>query len=72
MDACMRNLQVIGEAAKKFSQEYKKHNSHIDWNAIVGMRNIIVHEYSDIDPIVVWTTVSEDLPCLVEDLKGNT
>lgn len=68
MDACMRNLQVIGEASKKLSIEYKNKNTQVDWVSIVGMRNIVVHEYSDIDPEIVWATVTDDLPRLYVDL----
>lgn len=52
-DAVVRELQVIGEATKKFSSEYKEKYSLVPWNAIVGFRNRAVHEYFDINALTV-------------------
>ncbi|MHB1686997.1 MAG: HepT-like ribonuclease domain-containing protein [Ignavibacteriaceae bacterium] len=70
------HLQVIGEAASKITHEIQNKNSHIPWSQIVGLRNIIVHEYFGIDLEEIWNTVIIDIPKLkiqvlkiIEELK---
>jgi uncharacterized protein with HEPN domain len=57
--------QVIGEAARRVSQEFARAHPQIPWKAIVGMRHKVVHDYMAVDEDVVWRTVTEELPSLV-------
>jgi uncharacterized protein with HEPN domain len=66
--AIIKELEIIGEAASKITPEFKATQSHIPWLDIVGMRNRLTHGYFDIDLDLVWTTVQEDLPLLLEQL----
>ena len=65
-NAVMRQIQIIGEAARKISQQYKDLRPQIPWQAIIGMRNRLVHEYFDIIPERVWDVVEKDIPQLIQ------
>ena len=73
-NACVMRLQVIGEHVGKLMKEDSKpldKYTEIPWHAIYGMRNIISHEYANIDEAVVVSTINDDLPKLktvVEEL----
>ena len=58
----IRNFAVIGEAARGLSDNLKKKNHHIDWKKIIGMRNVLVHDYLGIELDIVWNIVQNDLP----------
>ncbi|MDE2817264.1 MAG: DUF86 domain-containing protein [Chloroflexota bacterium] len=62
-------LSLVGEAARQVSPETREKHPAIPWQDIIGMRNRLVHAYYDINYDVVWQTVKEDLPSLVETLE---
>jgi len=64
----MRELGVIGEAAKNLSQEFKASHNKIPWKEITGMRDKLVHDYFEIDVDALWITIREDLPVLKNEL----
>lgn len=64
-DAIVRNLQIVGEAAAKLSAAQRDTQPTIPWSQIVGMRNILVHEYFRADRQFVELVLSEHLPALV-------
>jgi uncharacterized protein with HEPN domain len=61
-DAILRRLEIIGEAAKKIPDDFKKDHSDIPWKNICGMRDIIVHDYFGINLERAWNTVKKDRP----------
>lgn len=65
--ACIKQLEIIGEASVQISDEIKMQFSEIEWSQIRGMRNIFVHEYFGIDTKLVWEIIKLDLP----DLKSK-
>ncbi|MBN2020137.1 MAG: DUF86 domain-containing protein [Sedimentisphaerales bacterium] len=65
-NAVMHQIQIIGEAARKISQQYKDSHPEISWQGIIGMRNRLVHEYFDIIPERVWDVVQNNIPELIE------
>ena len=67
--AVMRELQVIGEAARLVADETKQQTPQIPWRVIAGMRNRLIHEYFAIRPDVVWQTVQDDIPPLIQQLE---
>ena len=67
--AVIKELEIIGEAAAKITPEFKITQPHIPWLDIVGMRNHLTHGYFDVDLDLVWITVQEDLPLLLEQLE---
>jgi uncharacterized protein with HEPN domain len=64
--ACIKQMEIIGEASNHISEEVKSRFSEIEWGQIVGMRNVFVHEYFGIDTRLVWEIIHEDLPELKE------
>lgn len=62
-------LQVIGEAARRVSLDFRGAHPEIPWKAIVGMRSKVVHDYLNVDEDVVWDTVKNDLPPLIAKLE---
>jgi uncharacterized protein with HEPN domain len=62
----LHHLQIIGEAAARISEEFRQRHADVPWKGIVGMRNILVHGYFDIDKDAVWTAVEQDLAPLKE------
>jgi|SRR3989339_50652 len=63
-DAVIRQLEIIGEAATKLEENFKKGNSEIPWREISDFRNVLAHEYWDVDLEIVWQTIHEDLEVL--------
>ena len=63
-DAVVRQLEVIGEATKRVSKKLRSKNPDIPWSDIAGMRDVLIHDYIDVDLGVVWKTASEDIPNL--------
>jgi len=66
----VKELEIIGEAAGKVSDEIRSQYGAIPWQDISGMRNRLIHAYFDIDLDVVWSTVTKDLPQLKADLES--
>lgn len=62
VDAVILNLEQIGETAKKLSNKFKEHNKEIDWPKLIGLRNIISHEYEGISIEIIYTILKEKLP----------
>lgn len=69
VEACAFNLGQLGELSHKLSAEFKNNYLNIPWKSIYGMRNKIIHDYEGANLKVVWETVSEDLPQLIEQLE---
>ena len=67
--AVIREIQVIGEAARLVSNETKAKHTSILWSVISGMCNRIIHEYFNIDLSIVWDTIRDDIPPLIEQLE---
>ena len=65
----VHHLQILGEAAAKISVDFQKQYPDIPWAKIVGMRNILVHDYFGIDTDVVWAVVEKELPELKENIN---
>ena len=67
--ALIKDIEIIGEAASRVTEEIQQAHSHIPWHAIIGMRNWLIHVYFDIDLDLVWDTITSDLPALVTQLE---
>jgi len=64
IDAVVRNLEVIGEAAKNLPEEIKASSGDIEWKKITGLRNLLIHEYFGISKPVIWDIVRNKLDLL--------
>jgi uncharacterized protein with HEPN domain len=67
--ACIKQLEIIGEASNHLSAELKSKFSNIQWAQIVGMRNVFAHEYFGIDSSLVWEIIKNDIPELKEKIE---
>lgn len=68
-DAVIRRLEIIGEAARRISEEMRIALPDLPWSDMIGMRNVIIHEYDDVDLFIVWETIHNDLPKLIDSLE---
>jgi uncharacterized protein with HEPN domain len=68
-DGVVRCLILMGEAAKNIPDEIKAEFSGIDWSGMIGLRNVLVHRYQEIDYLELWTIVNRDLEPIVDQLS---
>jgi len=57
--AVVKNLEIIGEAGYKLTNDFKNNHSEIEWGKIISMRHILVHGYYDTDEMIVWDTIKK-------------
>lgn len=69
-DALVRNVLVIGEAAKNVPDDVRGRMPDVDWRGIAGMRDVLVHGYYRIDDDTLWTTVRDEVPELAEAVRS--
>lgn len=67
--AVERVVEIIGEAARRVSPTFKENHPEIPWAKIVAQRNVLAHEYGDVDHSRVWALVVEHLPALIAKLE---
>lgn len=66
--AVERNFTVIGEAAKRVPESVRRENPQIPWKEMTGMRDIIIHEYDEINLDEMWGTIERDIPKALEGI----
>jgi uncharacterized protein with HEPN domain len=69
-DAVIRNFEIIGEATKNISVEYRETNNQIQWKKMAGFRDKLIHNYFGIQLETIWLTIIEILPDLETDLQS--
>jgi uncharacterized protein with HEPN domain len=67
-DAVERRIEIIGEAARGLSETFRASHPEIPWRAIMATRHILVHDYGEVNPDIVWRIVQDHLPPLVNQL----
>ena len=67
--AVVKNIEIIGEAANMLTTEFQESHPNTPWKKVKGMRNYIVHEYFQIDDIVVWEVATKSLVELKEQIS---
>lgn len=67
--AVERQLEILGEAARRLSDELRQAHREIDWRRIIGLRNILIHRYDEIRQQTVWTTITSELEPLLAQLE---
>jgi uncharacterized protein with HEPN domain len=67
--AVVRQFEIIGEATKRISKEFRNTHSNIAWDDMAGMRDKLIHDYIDVDYWIVWKAAKEDLPVLKKQLE---
>jgi len=69
-DAVMRNLEIIGEAAKRISPELRAQLTALPWRQIAGLRDVLIHDYPNLDLERIWLVASRDVPELLRVIEG--
>ncbi len=83
VDAVLRNLELFGEASKKLPDDFKTLHSEIPWKKVIGLRNIVIHEYAEIDFDIIWDIITKNIPDtkrsiekiyneLIKEIENNT
>ena len=67
--AVVKNLEIIGEASYKLTNDFKSNHPEIEWKNIISMRHILVHGYYDTDEMIVWDTV-KNLPVFKKEIQA--
>ena len=62
MDAVLRNIQIMGEAARNLPDTLKEEHPEVPWKRIIGLRNIVVHAYFGVDQQMIWKIGTENIP----------
>ncbi len=70
MRAVERSVEIIGEAARRVSPSYMAAHPEIPWRTIIGQRNILAHEYGQIDHALLYQTATEDIPALIGQIQS--
>lgn len=71
-DQVARRFEIIGEAARQVSEDTKEELNRIPWREIIGLRNILIHDYGEVNYARIWGTIREDLPDLIAQIKSHT
>jgi uncharacterized protein with HEPN domain len=69
--AVERHLEILGEAARRISSEFREANSAIPWKPIIAQRNVLSHEYADVRHERIWAVCTERIPELIELLEST-
>jgi uncharacterized protein with HEPN domain len=68
-DAVLYKLAIIGEASSKLPNTLRKKHTHVPWKSIIGLRNIVIHDYTGVKIERIWDIVEQDLPLLKEAIE---
>jgi uncharacterized protein with HEPN domain len=69
-DAVIRNLEVIGEAAKAIPEVIRLKHPQVDWKRIAGLRDILIRQYSGVDAQIIWDIIQNKLSALEEQIRA--
>lgn len=69
-DAVIRNFEVIGEAAKRVSDDYRMSHPEIPWRSLAALRDVLIHQYEGVSLDQVWQIVANDLPGLKHSIAS--
>ena len=70
INATLRSLEVMGEAAKKIPEQIRVKYPTVPWRDIAGMRDKLIHEYHGVDLNIIWKTIQEEIPPLIPVLEA--
>ena len=70
IDAVIRNFEIIGEASNKLPEEFRKQYPEVPWRSIIGLRNVLIHDYLGVDIKAVWGNLKQELPHLKEQMQS--
>jgi uncharacterized protein with HEPN domain len=67
--AFVRSLEIIGEAAKQLPDDFRQQHSQLEWRAMAGMRDRLIHAYFGVDYDIVWDAVTRKIPLLQQEIE---
>lgn len=67
--ATVKQLEIIGEAANHLTDRFKKLYNEISWREIIGLRNVLIHEYFGVDTKIIWDIIETDIVLLKSQVK---
>jgi len=70
VSAVERQFEVLGEAARRISTDFQHAHPNIDWQRIIGLRNIIAHRYAEVRQEILWTIINSELTSLLTHLEA--
>ncbi len=69
-DATLRNVELVGEAARHIPASVREAHPHINWRGIIGTRDHVAHGYLGLDDDIIWDVIQSDLPELISELRS--
>jgi len=69
-DAVIRQLEIVGEATKNLSRDFRSRHSEIPWRRIAGLRDVLTHDYMGVRLAAVWEVTQTDLPVLKKQIRN--
>ena len=66
----VKNIEIIGEAARMLTDEFKESHPEVEWRNIAGMRNFLVHEYFNVDDETIFAVLHSEIPQLKEQIES--
>ena len=67
--AVIHSIQIVGEAARQMPKNFREKHSEIPWREIVGLRNVIAHEYFGLDSEIIWDVIRTQIPIFAEQMR---
>ena len=68
--ACIRQLEIIGEACNRLTDELKNSYPNIAWRQIIALRNLLIHQYFGVDLEIIWEVIKNDLPLFSQNINS--
>lgn len=68
-DAIIRQIEIIGEAAKRLTPAFRDAHAHLPWKAMAGMRDVLIHQYDQVLIPEVWSTATVDVPTVLAAIE---
>ena len=68
-DAVVRRLEIIGEATKRLSENFRLSRPDLPWKQMAGMRDVLIHDYDTVDLDLLWDTATQSIPTLISQLE---
>ncbi len=68
-DQVVRRFEIIGEAARRLSDGMRDRLGGVPWRAVVGLRNVLIHDYDEVDYEELWSIIQNHLPRLIEQIE---
>lgn len=70
LSAIVRQIEIIGEATRRLSKEFRQAHQEIPWKEMVGMRDVLIHAYDELEIDDIWDTATRDIPELIPTLES--